>query len=156
MNLLELEEISKKYFDDKKYCCTESVLKSLLEFFAVEHTEDDITRFAAFGGGIGGCGCVCGTIVGATAAIGYLYTNEKNDKKIIARELSAKLYNNFKKSNKVTCCKILTKDVKDDKKAKHAYCNILKHEVMLDAIEIIEAYKTTGILPEVENTVKKV
>ncbi len=148
MTYEELEQNVIKHFNSDQYNCAESVLKALLEYFELEFSEDDVRVFSGFGGGIGGCGCLCGTITGATAILGHIFKNEKvNDKIIVSRALAAKVHKYFTETYKDPCCRIITQEVpKKDKKAKVAFCTPINADMVVFTAKLVEDYKTGKIL----------
>ncbi len=162
MTYEELENKVEYYFTKTDYCCAEVMLKSLLEYNNVAHDENDISLASAFGGGIGGCGCVCGAITGAVLAFAFIFRNEKapytkeeiekseaSGKKLapqknVSAVLAKKLYAYFESKYNKTCCKILTEEYKKDRKAKKAYCIILNKEINIFAAKLVEEYKANN------------
>ncbi len=159
MTYEELQAKTQNYYEKTPYCCSESVLKALLEHYQIEHTEDDIALATAFGGGLGSCGCVCGTISGAVLAFGYVFKSQKaplsaeqieesqkTGKKpfqiTVSTYLTKKLHEKFAENHKKPCCRILKNPYKEDKKAKQVFCSSLNAEVVLYASKLIDEYKS--------------
>ncbi len=164
MTYEELQSKVQHYYEKTEYCCSESVLKSLLEFYNIEHSDDDIVLAAPFGGGLGKYGCVCGTISGAVMAFAHIFKREKvpytqqqieeaekNNKKLpeqtlVSSYLTKKLHDSFAQTHKKPCCRILTHPYKDDRKAKKQYCSSLNAETVLISVKLIDAYKSNSLL----------
>ncbi len=142
-------------FMDKNKCCSEAVLQALLEHYSIPFTEDDIILAAGFGGGVGGCGCVCGTLAGSVIAVGMLFKGEKvildlvegdeKEKKkwkdsYVSKYLSNHIHSHFKEFHTVACCKVITKKVAHDAKVRKEFCKTLNHEVVEHAINVIDDY----------------
>lgn len=79
---------------------------------------------SAFPEGVGGAGCICGAFSGGLMALGlFLGRQELNGRG--ARKVRAKgreLYELFRSKFGTTCCRVLTKPVRDDQKALFKQC----------------------------------
>ena len=65
-------------------------------------------------------GCACGAVTGAQLVLGYLFgRNNKFGNQIFAREKASELTEEFKKRNKVLCCKILCLGLEGSAKKEH-------------------------------------
>ena len=74
--------------------------------------------------GLGGAGCLCGAVSGACLGLG-LFLGAGKDGGRSSRRVAAsgkELHNAFKAERGSTCCRVLSKKVKDDKKAHFAQC----------------------------------
>ncbi len=134
----DIQENAKQYYEKGGLCCSEVLLKVLLNYFSIPHEEDDTLIVAGFGGGIGSSGCSCGTLTGAVVAYGMILKGEKLPKKLLetlseneqkqwgnaysSRYLAHRLHEYFKEVHHMPCCRTLTRKVKDDKKAQKAFC----------------------------------
>ncbi len=74
--------------------------------------------------GIGGSGCACGALTGAVMAMGLFLGRSTpgfgNGKKI--RLISGKFHNGFKMRFGATCCRVLTKNLKNGSKEHISVC----------------------------------
>jgi C_GCAxxG_C_C family probable redox protein len=89
--------------------CAQSVLATMFEYWNGEN--ELIPKIAAaFGGGIGRCGSVCGALTGGVMALGIRYaTNEPSaEKRLKAYELAQKLYKQFERQHGSVLCRELT------------------------------------------------
>jgi C_GCAxxG_C_C family probable redox protein len=103
----ELCEKAATYFSEG-YNCAQSVLLTMCEYWnGKNHLIPKIAT--GFGGGIGRCGSVCGALTGGVMAIGIKYgTNEPSvEKRLLAYELSQKLYKTFEKQHGSVFCRRL-------------------------------------------------
>lgn len=99
-----------------KYHCAESILLALGETLQIPV---DIKYVSGFGHGLGGTKCVCGAYSGAIVVLNLLYGADKRELDqsqagIIGLKLEKAIHRfdeAWKKQNKYTCCKLLTKDV---------------------------------------------
>ena len=78
-------------------------------------------------------GCACGSITGSQLVLGYLYgRNNKFGNEISARQKAAEFVEEFKKLNKVTCCRILSSEFSGMDRKMH--CS----KFVADACDILE------------------
>ena len=112
------------------YNCAQSVLLTLTEHISPENKNEVIPKIAAgFGSGMGGCGSVCGALIGGIMAVGIEYGSNDADpkKRAQANKYAQKLYSQFEQQHGCVMCR----DLKANKKA----CTALVESV-------IEAYLT--------------
>lgn len=76
---------------------------------------------AALPEGLGGSGCLCGALGGAQLALG-LFLGPGLGGQRRARRAGAELADAFKDYAGATCCRVLSRPVRDDKKAHMAKC----------------------------------
>lgn len=125
------------------YSCSESVVRAAHECGIIS-SNFDINMLNAlsssFSGGMGSSGCVCGAVAGAQIVLGLVTgrSDISSDPNNI-RGLAKQLVDNFKEKRKVTCCKVLTADYKDNPAEKRVHCS----SIVEDAAEVLE-----GILRE--------
>ena len=55
------------------FACSESVIYAIRKHFDVEISDDAIAMSSGFPWGLGGGGCICGALAGATMCIGYFF-----------------------------------------------------------------------------------
>ena len=97
---MSVEQLSQKaitYFQSG-YNCAQSVLLTLSEYIDPDSKNELIPKIATgFGGGIGGCGSVCGALTGGVMAVGIKYgTNEIGvEKRASAYANAQALYKQF-------------------------------------------------------------
>ncbi len=148
MNYNELSDTVEKYFTSEKYCCAESVLMGILDYYNIAYTDEQIRIFAGFGGGLGGSGCTCGTLIGAAAAIGFNFHDEKEIKivedkevkQIVSRNLTKEIHDYFKQQYRITCCRGLKKKGLD-KKASRVICTGINKDIAVQTAKIIDEQK---------------
>ena len=112
-------------FLSRRMLCTEAVLVALNEGLGGDLTVDMAVRLASgFPMGIGDKGCTCGALTGSVLALGLFINPEQPsaaDRKN-ARDAAAEIHDYFKSRFGSTCCRVLTKKVKNDKKAHFRQC----------------------------------
>ena len=112
------------------YSCSESIIQACIdEGICSAELLPCATTFSA---GMSS-GCVWGTIAASQMVLGYLFgRNNKYGNQVFAREKAAKLVEQFRKENKVTCCRILSAGYEGS--AKKAHCA----KFVEDACDILE------------------
>ncbi|MHC9541328.1 MAG: C-GCAxxG-C-C family (seleno)protein [Vulcanimicrobiota bacterium] len=133
------------------FFCSETVLKVIHENFKTGMPDEIVSLASAFPHGVGGSGCICGALVGGTMALGMFFgrTAAKDDEKVKkAMELSHELHNIFKERNKVTCCRVLTKNLKMGSPERRAQCARLAAEMTEEAAKIILREKGADVLKQ--------
>lgn len=112
-------------FRSGQLACSEAVLSVLNEsLHGGLPPEHAVSLAAGFPEGLGGSGCLCGALGGGVLALG-LFLGRKKPGERDRRGLQAatkKLHDRFKGELHATCCRILTKKVKDDDKAHFDQC----------------------------------
>jgi C_GCAxxG_C_C family probable redox protein len=108
----------------RQMLCTEAVLTALNQGLRGGLTDTQATAMAApFCIALGESGCLCGALSGAVMATGLLlgkdgaYRQRKN-----MRDNARQLHDQFKFAHGATCCRVLSKKVKHDKKAHFQKC----------------------------------
>ena len=111
VDLGKIRKIAEDYYRDGDFYCSEAVVKTIIDEFQIDVSEDVIKMASGFPVGMGGMGCTCGALTGGVMAIGLVYgrSQGKDPKVNKAMELSAKLYQIFCERHKVSCCKVLTR-----------------------------------------------
>ena len=94
------------------YNCTQSVLLTLCGHIAPEVKSELVPKIGSgFGGGIGLCGCVCGSLTGSIMAVGIKYgSNDAGEEKnLMAYAKANALYHLFEKQHGSVLCRELVK-----------------------------------------------
>ena len=120
----ELEERSRDLYLSRRFLCSEAILATLNSGLNGGLSEDQAVAMAApFAIAMGDSGCMCGALSGAVLACGLFLGNHgpyRHRWKI--RECARQLHDEFKKANSATCCRVLSRKVKGDKKAHFLHC----------------------------------
>lgn len=98
------------------YSCSESVVKAAIDEGILP--EEFLSVATSFSGGMGDR-CLCGAIAGSQIIIGYLHGKGKTEK---ARGLAKEFIDEFKKSHKATCCRILSAGFDFHSPERKAHC----------------------------------
>ena len=124
-----------EYFNSG-YSCAESVVKEAIEKGLVP--EELLPVATAFSGGMSS-GCLCGAIAASQIVIGWLYGRDnKNGNEARARALAKQFIEEFKKSHKATCCRVLTAGMDMASPERKAHCTNMVHDCSKILDEIIK------------------
>lgn len=123
INMEQLEKDAVDIFQNG-FTCSESVIYSIKKNFELDLSDDAIAMSGGFPWGCGGGGCICGALAGGTMCIGYFFGRRTPGDPKISRcfELTNELHDYFKKENKATCCRILTKGMEKNSPERKAHC----------------------------------
>lgn len=124
-----IKEKALEYFKNG-YSCSESIVQACIdEGLCPAELLPCATTFSA---GMSS-GCLCGTIAASQMVLGHIFgRNNKFENQISAREKAAQLVEEFKKRNKVTCCRILSAGISGSARKEH--CS----KLVSDTCEILE------------------
>lgn len=123
-----IKEKALNYFKNG-YSCSESVLQAYIDEGICP--AELLPCATTFSGGMSS-GCSCGAVTGAQIILGYLYgRNNKFGNNIFAREKAAQLVEEFRKRNKVICCRVLSAGFEGISRKEH--CS----KFVADACEIL-------------------
>lgn len=118
MEETDLKKAIRKLYIEEGYSCSEAVIL-YLKSKGKEIPDALIHAVSGLRAGIGGCGCVCGSLIAAVMAVGFL---DKGKNKDNIHKLSANLHNKFKDKLKSTCCRALTRKFDFKSKERKEYC----------------------------------
>ena len=124
-----------EYFN-QGYSCSESIVREAIEKGIVP--EELLSVATSFSGGMGS-GCLCGAIAGSQIVIGWLYgKNNKNGNEVVARAKAKQFIEEFKKSHKATCCRVLTSGMDMASPERKAHCTNMVNDCSRILEEIIK------------------
>ena len=98
----KLAQAAADNFLNKGYSCSESIVQAAIDLNIVP--KELLSIATSFSGGMGS-GCLCGAIAGSQIVLGYLFGKEKTN---TARALAREFIEEFKKTHRATCCRVLT------------------------------------------------
>lgn len=108
-----------EYFN-QGYSCSESIIMEAVEKELVP--KELLSVATSFSGGMGS-GCLCGAIAGSQIVLGWLFgKNNQNNNDPNARMLAKQFIEEFKKSHKATCCRVLTAGMDMASPERKAHC----------------------------------
>lgn len=139
VDLERIRKIAEDYYRNGDFYCSEAVVKTIIDEFQIDVSEDVIKMASGFPVGMGGMGCTCGALTGEVMAIGLVYgrSQGKDPKVNKAMELSAKLYQIFCERHKVSCCKVLTRGMEKGSPEHMEQCIAFTGEMAYEAAKII-------------------
>lgn len=139
VDLERIRKIAEDYYRNGDFYCSEAVVKTIIDEFQIDVSEDVIKMASGFPVGMGGMGCTCGALTGGVMAIGLVYgrSQGKDPRVNKAMELSAKLYQIFCERHKVSCCKVLTRGMEKGSPEHMEQCIAFTGEMAYEAAKII-------------------
>ena len=139
VDLERIRKIAEDYYRNGDFYCSEAVVKTIIDEFQIDVSEDVINMASGFPVGMGGMGCTCGALTGGVMAIGLVYgrSQGKDPKVNKAMDLSAKLYQIFCERHKVSCCKVLTRGMEKGSPEHMEQCIAFTGEMAYEAAKII-------------------
>lgn len=139
VDLERIRKIAEDYYRNGDFYCSEAVVKTIIDEFQIDVSEDVIKMASGFPVGMGGMGCTCGALTGGVMAIGLVYgrSQGKDPKVNKAMELSAKLYQIFCERHKASCCKVLTRGMEKGSPEHMEQCIAFTGEMAYEAAKII-------------------
>ena len=139
IDLEKIRKIAEDYYRNGDFYCSEAVVKTIIDEFQIDVSEDVIKMASGFPVGMGGMGCTCGALTGGVMAIGLVYgrSQGKDPKVNKAMELSAKLYQIFCERHKVSCCKVMTRGMEKGSPEHMEQCIAFTGEMAYEAPKII-------------------
>lgn len=139
VDLEKIRKIAEDYYRNGDFYCSEAVVKTIIDEFQIDVSEDVIKMASGFPVGMGGMGCTCGALTGGVMAIGLVYgrSQGKDPKVNKAMELSAKFYQIFCERHKVSCCKVLTREMEKGSPEHMEQCIAFTGEMAYEAAKII-------------------
>ena len=120
----DLKAYAQNLYETRQLLCAEAVLVSLNKGLNGGLTEQQAVAMAGpFCVAMGDSGCLCGALSGAVLGAGlFIGKNNSYAHRKEMRESGLVLHNAFKSANGATCCRVLSKKVKHDKKAHFQQC----------------------------------
>ncbi len=120
----DLKNHARNLYVSRQLLCSEAVLVSLNKGLNGGLTEKQAVSMAApFCVAMGDSGCLCGALSGAVLAAGLFIGNSRPySYRKDMRQSGLALHNEFRTVNGSTCCRVLSRKVKYDKKAHFYQC----------------------------------
>ena len=116
-DLLErIGDRAENLFRSKQFMCTESVLLAVTRGLGRDFPEETAIALAApFSEGMGGSGCTCGALSGGIMSIGLCLGGGKAiGQRARSRRFSKELHTRFTSRFRSACCRVLSRDVRED------------------------------------------
>ena len=131
-------QTASRYFNNG-LSCSESVLKTFNEAYALGLPESCYKIASAFGSGMGESGCACGAVTACTMVFGLIAGRKKAyESNRLAYLAANELQKRFKKAHRAVCCRILTKPAEWKSAEQKVLCDNYVHDAVQISEEIIE------------------
>ena len=117
-------EKAENLFLSKQMLCTEAVVSALNDGLHGGLSQGQAAALTAgFTEGLGGSGCLCGAVSGAVMALGlFLGKGQNHAARGKVQKAAKQVHDEFKQAHRSTCCRVLSRPVKDDAKAHFQQC----------------------------------
>ena len=122
--IARIGERARNLYETRQLLCTEAVVSALNHRLQGGLTDAQATALAApFSVALGESGCLCGALSGAVLASGLLLGRDRPYRhRKSMRDTSRQLHDAFKAANGATCCRVLSRKVRHEKKAHFQQC----------------------------------
>jgi C_GCAxxG_C_C family probable redox protein len=122
-DITSLPERAVRVFLNDGLYCSEAILQVYNESLSLGLNEAGLRMATAFGAGLGGSKCLCGSLSGAimvlSALSGRVSGSEKESELFVKTQ---QLHDRFREKFRGTCCRVLTKATKWGTPEHHEYC----------------------------------
>ena len=126
-----MKEKAVEYYLKGGFSCAESIIKAAVDEGLCDSSL--LSCATTFSGGMSS-GCLCGAVASSQIILGYHFGRDnKFNNPVCAREKAAEFVEEFKKRNKVTCCRVLSAGLEGAARKEH--CSRL----VADCAEILES-----------------
>lgn len=126
-----MKEKAVEYYLKGGFSCAESIIKAAVDEGLCDSSL--LPCATTFSGGMSS-GCLCGAVASSQIILGYHFGRDnKFNNPVCAREKAAEFVEEFKKRNKVTCCRVLSAGLEGAARKEH--CS----KLVADCAEILES-----------------
>jgi len=134
-----IRDCARNLFETRQRLCAEAVVSASNDGLNGGLTDVQATSMAApFSVALGDSGCLCGALSGAVLASGLLLGKEQTyGQRKSMRDASRQLHDAFKAANGATCCRVISKKVRHDRKAHFERCADLTAQAAKMAARLI-------------------
>lgn len=121
------------------FTCSESVIYAIKKNFELDMPDDALAMSSGFPWGLGGGGCICGALAGATMCIGYFFgrTQPGDPSNAFCFQLCKEMHDFFKETCGGTCCRVLTRGLEKNSPERKAQCTKFVASTVEKTAEII-------------------
>ncbi len=136
---LRAGELARELYVSRRMLCAEAVVAALNRELGGGLSEDQALALGApFCVAMGDSGCVCGALSGAVLASGlFLGEDDPRSRRRRMRRGGRRLHDEFKAAHGATCCRVLTRKVKGDRKAHFDQCAEFTAQAAASAARLI-------------------
>lgn len=138
INIEQLQKDAVEIFNSG-FACSESVIYAIRKHFELDMSDDAIAMSSGFPWGLGGGGCICGALAGATMCIGYFFgrTTPEDPKINKCFALTNEMHDAFKNACGGTCCRVLTRGMEKNSPERKAQCTKFVESTVKIVAEIL-------------------
>lgn len=138
INMEQLQKDAVEIFNSG-FTCSESVICAIRKAFELDMPDCAIAMSSGFPWGLGGGGCICGALAGATMCLGFLFgrTTPGDPRNLHCFELTNELHDKFKNACGGTCCRVLTRGMEKQSPERKAQCTRFVSDTVKITAEII-------------------
>lgn len=134
-----ISDLARGLYLSRRMLCAEAVVVALNRELDGGLSEDQALALGApFCVAMGDSGCICGALSGAVLASGlFLGEDDPSSRRRRMRLGGRRLHDEFKTAHGATCCRVLSRKVKDDRKAHFNQCADFTAEAAASAARLI-------------------
>ena len=122
--IAQIRNRAENFYLTRQLLCSEAVVVTLNKALDGGLSEAQAVAVAApFSAAMGDSGCICGALSGAVLACGLFVGNDqpfRNRKRM--RDNARQLHDAFRASNGATCCRVLTRNIRDQRQNHFLQC----------------------------------
>lgn len=119
----QIRDRAKHLYVTRQLLCAEAVMVTLNQGLEGGLTKEQAIAMAApFSVAMGGSGCMCGALSGAVMGCGLILGSTSRSGRTAGRGHARTLHDAFKAAHGATCCRVITRKVKQDPKAHFQQC----------------------------------
>lgn len=136
----------------RQMLCTEAVVVTLNKALNGGLSDSQAVCVAApFSIALGESGCICGALSGAVLASGlFIGSPQSHSNRKHMRKSARQLHDQFKAANGSTCCRVLSRSLRHDRKAHFQQCARVTAEAAGMAARVI-LHQRPELIPDADN-----
>jgi C_GCAxxG_C_C family probable redox protein len=122
-----------------QFLCSEAVFMVANDYLGHPVSDDMVRLASGFPVGMGFVGCVCGALSGGVMALGLKYGRTQPGVETPGMfETTKELHDRFKARRRITCCRVLTRNLELGSPEHMAQCIAITGKVAADMIELLQ------------------
>ena len=135
------EEYAMELFH-KGFTCAETVMYTLNKYLDLNLDEKSFAMCSGFPWGLGGGGCICGALAGASMLIGTEYGRKSYDETRSEKcfPINKELHDEFKAANGGTCCRVLMRGLDRDDPKRKVNCSSYVKNTLKIVVNLLKKY----------------
>jgi len=144
----EVRKIAEEYYRTRQFYCSEAIVKTINEAFALGYPDTITAAASGFPIGIGGAGCACGAVTGGVMALGMAFGRKTPGDPSIDRclALARELHDLFFRNHGSTCCRMLTSGIVRKSPEHMEQCIAFTGEVAEETAKILIREMNTALV----------